>query len=47
MTLVEKKSYAICETEFRKFLANASVNTKKEFLRDSQVNSSEANLAYD
>ena len=31
-SLVKKeKSYVICEIEFRKFLAKASMNTRKEF----------------
>ena len=31
----KEKSYAICKTEFKKSLAKASVNTGKEFSRDS------------
>ena len=34
LILVKKeKSYAICETKFRKSLVKASVNTRKEFLQ--------------
>ena len=45
--MVEKeKSYMICETEFKKSLTKASVNTEKEFLQNSQVSLSRANLAY-
>ena len=45
---LDRKGVVLChKTEFKKSLAKASVNTEKEFLWDSQVNSSQANLAYD
>ena len=37
----------IYEIEFRKSLAKISVNTEKEFLRNSQMNSDRANLVHD